>query len=97
MQTAGKDFSTAENNNNNKLNLVSVVTTTTTTTTTKSHNSQPNFFFILADDLGYNSVGYEAHDLTSVAPYLTSLAKGVYIDQIDFLNLLMCFVVTYLM
>ena len=95
MQTAGKDFSTSENNNN-KLNLVSVVTTTTTTTT-KSHNSQPNFFFILADDLGYNSVGYEAHDLTSVAPYLTSLAKGVYLDQIEFLNLLMCFVVTYLM
>jgi hypothetical protein len=95
LQTAGKDFSASENNNN-KLNLVSVVTTTTTTTT-KSHNSQPNFFFILADDLGYNSVGYEAHDLTSVAPYLTSLAKGVYLDQIEFLNLLMCFVVTYLM
>lgn len=39
---------------------------------------KPNFIFVLADDLGYNSIGYEEHDLTSVTPYLTSLAKGIH-------------------
>jgi hypothetical protein len=62
-QMAGNDLNKAEYKD--KLNLI--------TTTRKS---QPNFVFILADDLGYNSIGYEAHDLTSVAPYLTSLSKG---------------------
>ena len=43
-------------------------------------NKKPNFIFILADDLGANSVGYEAYDLESVTPYLTSLAKGLLTD-----------------
>eukprot|EP01035_Chromulina_nebulosa_P034545 gene34545-46357_t len=40
-----------------------------------TNKRKPNFIFILADDLGANSVGYEAYDLESVTPYLTSLAK----------------------
>ena len=42
-----------------------------------TNKRKPNFIFILADDLGANSVGYEAYDLESVTPYLTSLAKGL--------------------
>lgn len=43
---------------------------------TASVNTQPNFVFILADDLGWNSIGYEDFDLSFTTPTLTSLAKS---------------------
>ena len=38
-------------------------------------SSKPNIIFILADDLGWNSIGYELYDLSFTTPYITSLAK----------------------
>ena len=37
--------------------------------------SNPNFVFILADDVGWNSIGYENYDLSFATPTLTKLAK----------------------
>lgn len=44
---------------------------------------KPNIVFILADDLGWNSMGYEINfDLTFATPFLTSLAlKGIIMNQ----------------
>ena len=38
--------------------------------------SLPNFVFILSDDLGWNSIGYQDYDLSFATPRLTSLAKS---------------------
>lgn len=38
-------------------------------------SSKPNFIFILADDLGWNSIGYNDYDLAFTTPTLTSLAQ----------------------
>lgn len=41
-------------------------------------SGKPNFVFIVADDLGWNSIGYQDYDLTFASPFITSLArKGV--------------------
>jgi arylsulfatase A-like enzyme len=37
--------------------------------------TSPNFVFILADDLGWNSIGYQDYDMSFATPILTSLAK----------------------
>lgn len=43
---------------------------------------RPNFVFIVADDLGYSSVGYETYDLKGYTPYLTRmLKKGVVLSN----------------
>jgi hypothetical protein len=42
----------------------------------------PNFVFLLADDLGWNSIGYENYDLYFATPNLDSLArKGIVMDN----------------
>ena len=39
---------------------------------------KPNFLFILADDMSYNSIGYEPYDMTFTSPFLTKLsAQGI--------------------
>jgi arylsulfatase A-like enzyme len=40
-----------------------------------SDSVKPNFVFILADDLGWNSLGYLNYDLNFTTPTLTSLAQ----------------------
>ena len=35
----------------------------------------PNFVFILADDLGYNSLGYDDNDIDFATPFITKMAK----------------------
>ena len=40
-----------------------------------SHYQAPNIVFILADDLGWNSIGYQDYDLSFATPHLTSLAR----------------------
>lgn len=42
---------------------------------TPSSPSSPHVIFILADDLGWNSIGYEDYDLSFATPFLTSIAK----------------------
>ena len=38
----------------------------------------PNFIFILADDMAFNSIGYEPYDMAFVTPALTKLsARGI--------------------
>ena len=45
-------------------------------------NNKPHIIYVLADDLGWNSMGYRDYDLSYVSPTLTSLAQsGVIIDQ----------------
>lgn len=39
-------------------------------------NVKPNFVFILADDLGWNSIGYDNFDLEYVTPMLNKLAAN---------------------
>lgn len=41
----------------------------------ESTSSSPNIVFILADDLGWNSIGYENYDLTFESPHLSKLAE----------------------
>ena len=36
----------------------------------------PNFVFVLADDMGWNSMGYEDYDLTFASPYLTAMSQN---------------------
>jgi len=43
--------------------------------TPDSKSGKPNFVFILADDLGWNSLGYQNYDLDFATPFLTTLAK----------------------
>ena len=51
-------------------------------TKSESSSAKPNFVFILADDLGYESIGYEQHDFEGVAPYLSNMMKnGIYIEN----------------
>lgn len=43
--------------------------------------SRPHIIFVLADDLGWNSIGYEDFDLSFATPTLTSLAQeGIIMD-----------------
>ena len=45
-------------------------------------SEKPNFVFILADDMGWNSIGYEDYDLSFVSPVITDLANnGVVISS----------------
>ena len=40
-----------------------------------SSDDQPNFVFILADDLGYNALGYDDSDIDFATPFLTNMAN----------------------
>jgi arylsulfatase B/arylsulfatase I/J len=45
-------------------------------------SSKPNFVFMLADDLGWNSIGYENYDLGFATPFLSNLAsRGIKLDN----------------
>jgi hypothetical protein len=64
-----------------KVNFDSYVNTNRVKTPSKlskfTENSlRPNIIFILADDLGWNSMGYEDYDLDFVTPYLTDFATN---------------------
>ena len=48
----------------------------TTRQYSKAVNSKPNFVFILADDLGWNAIGYHDFDLSFATPALSALAKN---------------------
>ena len=40
--------------------------------------NKPNFIFIVADDLSYNSIGYEPYDLAVSTPFLTKISdRGI--------------------
>jgi hypothetical protein len=44
--------------------------------------SPPHIIFVLADDVGWNSIGYENFDLSFATPFLTGLAnEGVVISN----------------
>ena len=49
----------------------------------KSTSSKPNFILILADDLGFNSIGYQnITDMTDYTPYLNAYASaGIILDN----------------
>lgn len=47
-----------------------------TSTITSSTTLQPNFIFILVDDLSWNSMGYMNYDLSFATPFLTQLANN---------------------
>ncbi len=52
------------------------------TVSESSSSSYPHIIFILADDLGWNSIGYEDFDLTFASPYLTEYAsKGLILSN----------------
>jgi len=45
-------------------------------------SEKPHIIFLLADDLGWNSIGYEEYDLTFATPYLSEYAaKGIIMDN----------------
>ena len=47
-----------------------------------SPSEKPHIVFLLADDLGWNSIGYEEYDLTFATPYLSEYAaKGIIMDN----------------
>jgi arylsulfatase A-like enzyme len=62
------------------VNRINHTTTETITDTTffavQNGFVKPNFVVIVADDLGWNSLGYSEEDMTFVSPYLTSLAQS---------------------
>ncbi|CAN0259527.1 unnamed protein product, partial [Hapterophycus canaliculatus] len=41
-----------------------------------SASSNPNVFFIMIDDMGWNDIGYQSTDLKEVTPHLDKLAAG---------------------
>ena len=48
--------------------------------TSAASSSQPNIFFILADDLGYNDVGYHNSDV--ISPNIDRLAsEGIILER----------------
>lgn len=49
---------------------------TKVTTLIGDSNAKPNVIYILADDLGWNSIGYQDYDLDFVTPTLTTMAKA---------------------
>jgi hypothetical protein len=50
-------------------------------TKAKTH-SNPNIVFIIADDLGFNSIGYQSFDLEGLSPTLTNMLKdGIYLEN----------------
>ena len=42
---------------------------------TANESSKPNIIFIMADDLGWNSMGYEDFDLDFATPFMSSMAR----------------------
>jgi arylsulfatase A-like enzyme len=45
-------------------------------------SEKPHVVFILADDLGWNSMGYQEYDLTFATPTLSAMAaKGIIMDS----------------
>ncbi len=52
-----------------------VKNSTTSLSATKS-TTKPNFVFVLADDVGWNSFGYEKFDLADVTPTINKLAQN---------------------
>lgn len=57
-------------NSSTSSNLLLSTKKVTGTTTTK-----PNFVFLLIDDMGYGTVGYDDSDISFASPFLSSLAK----------------------
>jgi arylsulfatase A-like enzyme len=57
-------------------NKTSIITDTNLVESQKDGLLKPNFVIIVADDLGWNSIGYGEEDMAFVTPYLTSLAEG---------------------
>jgi len=54
----------------------------TSSDSSSSSNVSPNIIFILADDMGWNSIGYKEFDLSFATPTLTNLAKnGIILDN----------------
>jgi hypothetical protein len=54
----------------------------TTNDDVSSSTTRPNIVFIVADDLGYNSIGYQTFDLNGYTPFLSKLLKqGIFLDN----------------
>lgn len=64
------------------LSDIDTANTPSTTFTVDTDVVKPNFVFILADDLGWNSIGYQEYDLSFTTPFLSQLAqRGVIMDN----------------
>jgi hypothetical protein len=64
------------------VHIESRFTTIVVTSAESSFGSRPNVIFMLADDLGWNSLGYHDYDLGEITPVLTELAQsGIIIDS----------------
>jgi hypothetical protein len=49
---------------------------------TTSTSTKPNIIFILADDLGWNSIGHEDYDIDFTTPTLTAMAsEGIVMEN----------------
>lgn len=49
------------------------------TKTSGASPTRPNFVFIVADDMGFGSIGYEQYDIEGASPFMTDLLKqGVF-------------------